>query len=62
MQGAVQKELISVPFIKRFNEVTLRRLEAAIGDVLKRDRICANKVILETSQISRENTCDGDSF
>ena len=62
MQGAVQKELISVLFIKRFNEVTLRRSEAAIGDVLKRDRKCVNKVILETSQISQENTCDEVSF
>ena len=61
VQGAAQKELISVPFIKRFNKVTLRRSEAAIGDALKRDRRCANKVILETSQISRENTCDGVS-
>ena len=36
VQGAVQKELVSVPFIKRFNEFTLRRSEAAIGDVLQK--------------------------
>ena len=34
VQGAVQKELISVPCIKRFKEITLRRSETATGDVL----------------------------
>ena len=34
-QGAVQKELIGVPFIKRFKAFTLRRLEAAIGAVFE---------------------------
>ena len=35
VQGAVRKELINVPFIKRVKAATLRRLEAAIGAVFK---------------------------
>ena len=35
VQGAVRKELINIPFIKRFKAANLRRLEAAIGAVFK---------------------------
>ena len=34
VQDAVRKELINVPFIKCFKEITLKRSEAAIGGVL----------------------------
>ena len=34
VQGAVQKGMISVPFIKCFKAVSLKRLEAAIEGVL----------------------------